>query len=152
MNAIATQITSSTIVYSIVYSDAYQRRHQSSESLAFVRGTHRGPVNFPHKWPVTRKFFPFDDVIMNDVIMNFFLFLNSPYGIPGSILCIMCAESCPQHWNSSYVIYRISVKTLNFHFMRCRCDRYTCVRYSWVVGTDHCFALLGTMESCWHKC
>ena len=33
-------------------------------SLAFVRGIHRGPVNSPHKWPVTRKIFPFDDVIM----------------------------------------------------------------------------------------
>ena len=64
MNAIASQITSLTIVYSIVYSDADQRKHQSSVSLAFVRGIHRGPVNFPHKWPVTRKMFPFDDVIM----------------------------------------------------------------------------------------
>ena len=27
-------------------------------------GNHRGPVNSPHKWPVTRKLFPFDDVIM----------------------------------------------------------------------------------------
>ena len=38
--------------------------HQSSASLAFVRGIHRWPVNSPHKWPVTRKMFPFDDVIM----------------------------------------------------------------------------------------
>ena len=65
MGAIACQITSLTIVYSIVYSDADQRKHQSSASLAFVRGIHRGPVNSPHKWPVTRKMFPFDDVIMN---------------------------------------------------------------------------------------
>ena len=64
MDAIASQITSLTIVYSIVYSDADQRKHQSSASLAFVRGIHRGPVNSPHKWPVTRKMFPFDDVIM----------------------------------------------------------------------------------------
>ena len=49
---------------STVYSDADQRKHQSSASLAFVRGIHRGPVNSPHKWPVTRKMFPFDDVIM----------------------------------------------------------------------------------------
>ena len=42
-----------------------QRKHQSSASLAFVRGIHRGPVNSPHKWPVTRKMFPFDDVIMS---------------------------------------------------------------------------------------
>ena len=64
MGAIASQITSLTSVYSIVYSGADQRKHQSSASLAFVRGIHRGPVNSPHKWPVTRKMFPFDDVIM----------------------------------------------------------------------------------------
>ena len=60
----ASQITSLTIVYSTVYSGAVQRTHQSSASLAFVWGIHRAPVNFPHKWPVTRKIFPFDDVIM----------------------------------------------------------------------------------------
>ena len=64
IGAIATQITSLTIVYSTVYSDADQRKHQSSASLAFVWGIHRGPVNSPHKWPVTWKMFPFDDVIM----------------------------------------------------------------------------------------
>ena len=41
-----------------------QRKHQSSASLAFVRGIHRWPVNSLHKWPVTQKMFPFDDVIM----------------------------------------------------------------------------------------
>ena len=65
MGAIGIQITSFTIVYSIVYSDADQRKHQSSASLAFVWGIHRGPVNSPHKWPVMRKMFPFDDVIMS---------------------------------------------------------------------------------------
>ena len=45
-------------------SDADQRNHESLASLAFVRVIHRGPVNSPHKWPVTRKMFPFDDVIM----------------------------------------------------------------------------------------
>ena len=64
MGAIASQITSFTIVFSTVYSDADQRKHQSSAPLAFVRGIRRGPVNSPHKWPVTRKMFPFDDVIM----------------------------------------------------------------------------------------
>ena len=64
MVLIASQIISLTIVYSTVDSDADQREHQSSASLAFVRGIHRGPVNSPHKWPVTRKMFPFNDVIM----------------------------------------------------------------------------------------
>ena len=61
---IASQITRLTTVYSIVYSCVDQRKHQSSASLAFVRGIHWRPVNSPHKWPVTRKKFPFDDVIM----------------------------------------------------------------------------------------
>ena len=58
MGAIAPQITSLTIVYSTVYSVVDQRKHQSSASLAFVRGIHRA------RWSVTRKMFPFDDVIM----------------------------------------------------------------------------------------
>ena len=64
MTMLASQITSLTVVYSIVYSGVNQRKHQSSASLAIVREIHRGPVNFPHKWPVTRTMFPFDDVIM----------------------------------------------------------------------------------------
>ena len=68
MSAMASKITSLTIVYSTVYSDGDQRKHQSSASLAFVRGIHRWPVNSPHKGPVTRKMFPFDDVSM--VIKN----------------------------------------------------------------------------------
>ena len=64
MGMIASQINSLTIVYSTVYSEEDQRKHQSYASLAFVRGIHRGPVNSPHKWQVRRKMFPFDDVIM----------------------------------------------------------------------------------------
>ena len=64
MGTTASQITSLRVVYSTVYSDADLIKHQSSASLAFVRGIHRGPVNSPHKWPVTQKMFPFDDVIM----------------------------------------------------------------------------------------
>ena len=68
MGEMVSQFTSLTIVYSTVYSGADQSKHQSSASLAFVWGIHRGPVNSPHKWPVpvTRKMFPFDDVIMHD--------------------------------------------------------------------------------------
>ena len=64
MGTMAYQITSLTIVYSTVYSGADQRNPQSSPWLAFVRGIHRWPVNSPHKWWVTRKMLPFDDVIM----------------------------------------------------------------------------------------
>ena len=66
MGAIASQITSLTIVYATVHSDADQRKHQSSASLAFMRGIHRGPMNSPHKGLVTRKMFPCDDIVMNN--------------------------------------------------------------------------------------
>ena len=64
MSAMASQITGITIVYSRVGSGADQRKHQSSASLAFVRGIHRWQVNSPHKGPVMQKKFPIDDVIM----------------------------------------------------------------------------------------
>ena len=64
MSAMASQITNLTTVCSTAYSGADKKKHQSSTSLAFVRGIHRWPVNSPHKGPVTRKFFPFDDVIL----------------------------------------------------------------------------------------
>ena len=57
VSGILSQITSLMIVYSTVYSDADQRKHQSSRSLAIVRGIHREPVNSLHKRPVTRKCF-----------------------------------------------------------------------------------------------
>ena len=63
-DVMASQITSLATVYSTVYFGTEQRKCQSSTSLALVRRIHRWPVNFPHKEPVTRKMFPFDDVIM----------------------------------------------------------------------------------------
>ena len=60
MSAMASQIISFTSVYSTVYSGVDQRKHQSSVSLASMRS----PVSFPHKEPVMRKMFPFDDVII----------------------------------------------------------------------------------------
>ena len=81
MSGMASQITSLTIVYSTVYPGADQRKHQSPASLAFVWGIHRGPVNSPHKWPVTPKLFPFDDVLMLIKNQN------------NSLLCNI-------HWNS----------------------------------------------------
>ena len=45
IGAMASQITSLTIVYSTVYSGEDQRKHHSSASLAFLRGIHWWPVN-----------------------------------------------------------------------------------------------------------
>ena len=73
MGTKAYEVTSLTIVYSSVYSGADERKHQSSASLAFVRGIHRWPVNSSHKEPVKRKIFPFDDIIMLQ---------NYPFSVP----------------------------------------------------------------------
>ena len=50
-----------------------KKKHQSSASLAFVRGIHRWLVNFPHKGPVTRNMFSYDDVIMSTLISVLYL-------------------------------------------------------------------------------
>ena len=65
MTTMASQITSVTVVYSTVYSDADQRKHQSSASLAFVWGFHRDRWIPRTKGQLRGKMFPFDDVIMN---------------------------------------------------------------------------------------
>ena len=93
MTTMASQITSLTVVYSFVYSDADQRKHQSSSSLAFVPGIHRGPVNSPHKWPVTRKMFPFDDVIM--IILEQYLLRDKALKISGK--SALCSSICSGH-------------------------------------------------------
>ena len=64
MSTLASQIISLTIVYSIVYSGTDQRKHQSSTSLAFVRGINQWPVNSPIQRASNAEMFPFDDVII----------------------------------------------------------------------------------------
>ena len=65
MGAMPYQTTSLTIVYLTVYTGTGERKHQSSASLAFVRGIRQWPVNSPHKGPVMQKMFPCDDIIMD---------------------------------------------------------------------------------------
>ena len=115
------QITSLTVVYSTVYSDADQRKHQSSTSLAFVRGIHRGPVNSPNKWPVTRKMFPLDDVTMiqkihtnhwyvgryredRNMLMNGYVFTEIWPQETHSWrwLCLLCTPQTNAHWMIIY--------------------------------------------------
>ena len=94
MGAMASQITSLTIVYSTVDSGVDQRKHQSSASLAFVRRIHRWPVNSPHKWPVTRKMFPFDDVIM--VNQNKVIFIQEN---ASEMAAIWFRSQCLKHYS-----------------------------------------------------
>ena len=98
MGAKASQITSLTIVYSTFYSGADQSKHQSSASLAFVWGIHRGPVNSPHKWPVTRKMFLFDDVIMLGPTGRY---LYRPKMFLGQLWLLMSRLYCDVYFNWS---------------------------------------------------
>ena len=70
MSAVSSQITGISMVCSTVCSGTDQRKHQSSALLAFVRWFHRWSVNSPDKKPVTRKMFPFDDVIHGETIIG----------------------------------------------------------------------------------
>ena len=65
MGAMASQITSLTIVYSTVYSGADQIKHQSSASLTFVSGNPPVTGGFPSQRASNAEMFPFDDVIMS---------------------------------------------------------------------------------------
>ena len=117
MGAIASQITSLTIVYSIVYSDADQRKHQSSAPLAFVRG----PVNSPHKWPVTRKMFPFDDVIMNCVILKSYdHYLHQRY-ISYHNHAAGCSQFSRHVYAWMYVRF-IFISYICYHFLSLSCN------------------------------
>ena len=118
MGVIASQITSLTIVYSTVYSDADQRKHQSSTSLAFVRGIHWGPVNSPHKWPVTRKMFPFDDVIMfmlvTAVCIFYGIYFNMGYIVSSTAPSNPSCKSCWYCHNSNFRLPQALWQTANY--------------------------------------
>ena len=119
MSAIASRITSPTTVYLIVYSCADQRKHQSSASLAFVRGIHRRPVNSPHKGPVTRKMVPFDDVIMTYLVEaegRSYASTNKVIIIISSISIISIIIMCPFYYFVDRVLFH--------HFHHDNCDYY----------------------------
>ena len=75
MGRVASQITSLPIVYSTVYSDADERKHQSSTPLPFVRGNSPGTGEFPGQMASKWKLFPFDDIIMCEGC----LYWNAPW-------------------------------------------------------------------------
>ena len=98
-STMASQINSRTNVYPTVYLGTDQRKHQSSASLAFLRWPVTG--NSPHKGPVTRKMFPFDDVIM------FYPILHGYYSMaPGSSRFRPTSQipqcTCPIFYNAPF--------------------------------------------------
>ena len=85
-SAMASQITGVSLVCPTVCSGTDQIKHQSSTSLAFVMGIHLWPTDSHHKRPVTRKMFPFDDVITAETALNYKLISNYTFKY-GKYLC-----------------------------------------------------------------
>ena len=113
MSVMASQITSLTIVYSTVYSGAYQRTNQSFMSLAFVRGIPLSPVNSPHKRPVTRKMFPFDDVIIYYRILK--SYKSSRYCISRTYMLMISTDLQPRKKINCKQIYCIHIHGDKLH-------------------------------------
>ena len=68
MSTMTSQITSLTIVYSNVYSRQRSKKTPKPRVTGLCEGIQRWPVNSPHKRPVMRKMFSFDDVMMPWII------------------------------------------------------------------------------------
>ena len=139
MGTMASKKTSLAIVYSTVYSGGDKRTHQSSVSLAFVRGIHRSPVDSPHKGPVMRKMFPFDDVIM--MIANMMLlhaFIYSSFCRNGELnvkklICYFPASVWPV-WGT-YLTLCWHFKSIGWLFTRAQ-DRVAADQGTNIVGWD----------------
>ena len=140
ISAMASRITSLTIVYWSVCSGADQRKHQSSASLAFVRGIHRWPANSLHKGPVTRKMFPFDDVIarvvnlVNEISLDYRQYQSKKHFLW-------------RHHNLLYPKYRPvfahrSKLPNHTHKQKCTCAKVSCVLIPEILDIDFCVTLL----------
>ena len=93
MSAMASQITGVSIVYSTICSGADKKNIKAPcHWPLWGRGIHRWPVNSPHKGPVTRKMFPFDDVIMK---------MRRPHDKEG-LLYGEIAVWCQRGWDTLY--------------------------------------------------
>ena len=76
----------------------FRRRSKKTTKLrvtGLCMGTSPGPVNSPHKGPVTRKMFPFDDVIMKQLswkfqLSTFFLGWHDFWANAPRLKCLHC--------------------------------------------------------------
>ena len=64
-NSPVTRASNAGVDVSLNYIDRLRQERRNSSTLAMELHDDRWPVNSPHKGPVTRKMFPFDDVIMS---------------------------------------------------------------------------------------
>ena len=126
MGAMASQITSVSIVYSTVCSSADRRKHQSSASLAFVRGIHRGPVNSPHIWPtmiIATSAMIMAIAIEMIILINTMPSMNITFCLKDSAQCLFLCGICA--WNAQLKFWKrwslYSSKSPERHIRRAPC-------------------------------
>ena len=160
------QITNLKIVYTIIHSGADERRYQISASLAFVRGIHRSPVNSPHKWPVTRKMLPFDDVIMgkglewDPLLMTIFWTLKCCIELKGgdgkeSVACIAELVFTICFYHAVISVDRFTRLDKSSYYNRvpcicilpCNCDELAQTAFIkvYIITGSHAFALIASL-------
>ena len=138
MSAMASQITGVSIVNSTICSGVDQRKHQGSASLAFVRGIHRSLVNSPHKGPVTRKMFPFDDIIMACEVLVSDICWSSQVGVDD--------HDC---WvRDAYGIYFAIVFVFPIWYIVVTCNHGYDTTFVWIISTK----ILRPQSSTHHDC
>ena len=140
MGTMASQINSLTIVYSNVYSGADQRKHQSSASLAFITGFYVGNSRVANEFPaqraVTRKMFPFDDVIMTEprntctrcpfVLRYGLVWLISPVFFKGTLSAL--GDSCNPLGVSKAILNTVRCRFNAINFLRNPHNRHPIAR------------------------
>ena len=120
LSSMASQITGYSIVYSNVCSGTDQRKHQSYASLAFVRGIQRWPVNSPYKGSVTRKMFPFDNVIIQYCSESVVIYIRvcdhkkHPYlTLKGKLWGVYFRENCSRYNGTALYLGRVCVHIIS---------------------------------------
>ena len=85
MSAMASQITGVSIIYSTICSGTYQRKYQSSASLAFLRGIHRSQrasnaenvsIRWRHQVSILQCISPYYCITRSDCTCDTWTFLN----------------------------------------------------------------------------
>ena len=122
MTTVASQITSLTVVNSIVYTGADKKKTiKAPRHWPLCAGHSPGSVNSPNKGPVTRKMAPFDDVTMvcgyllnycllklYFLVVFFLLFIR----LEKKMICMSVLNEC--YPNQNHIFYSINIVNILF--------------------------------------
>ena len=114
MSAMASQITNLTIVYSIIYSGAGQKKTWKLRVTGFCAGNSPVTGEFPAKRPITRQMSPFDDVIMYSTEING-VSASCAMVIPfifNGMIHIACHCFVIQHYEQHFVSHNLHAASL----------------------------------------